>query len=168
MTTNAGAQEMSRASIGFTNQDHTTDAMEVIKRLFTPEFRNRLDAIIQFSSLDPAVIRTVVDKFMVELQTQLDDKKVTLHVEDEAVDWFVEHGYDKAMGARPMLRLVQTKIKKPLAEDILFGCLVNGGDVHVTVENDDIKLETSASPSSHSRQHEDDDEQDLKEENLGV
>ena len=105
---------------------------------------------------------------MVELQTQLDDKKVTLHVEDEAVDWFVEHGYDKAMGARPMLRLVQTKIKKPLAEDILFGCLVNGGDVHVTVENDDIKLETSASPSSHSRQHEDDDEQDLKEENLGV
>jgi ATP-dependent Clp protease ATP-binding subunit ClpA len=166
MTTNAGAQEMSRASIGFSNQDHTTDAMEVIKRMFTPEFRNRLDAIIQFSALDNKVIRTVVDKFLVELQTQLDDKKVTLHVEDEAVDWFVEHGYDKAMGARPMLRLVQTKIKKPLAEDILFGCLVNGGDVHVTVEDGDIKLQTSAAPGSQSRQREDDE--DLREENLDV
>ncbi len=167
MTTNAGAQEMSRASIGFTNQDHTTDAMEVIKRLFTPEFRNRLDAIIQFSSLDTGVIRTVVDKFLVELQTQLDDKKVTLHVDDEAVDWFVEHGYDKAMGARPMLRLIQGKIKKPLAEDILFGCLVNGGNVHVTIENNDVKLETSALPGSPSRQRED-DEEDLREKNLGV
>jgi ATP-dependent Clp protease ATP-binding subunit ClpA len=168
MTTNAGAQEMSRASIGFTNQDHSTDAMEVIRRLFTPEFRNRLDAIIQFHALDNKVIRTVVDKFLVELQTQLDDKKVTLHVEDEAVDWFVEHGYDKAMGARPMLRLIQTKIKKPLAEDILFGVLVNGGDVHVTVENGDIHLSTRATPgSAQSRQREDDDE-DLKEENLDV
>ncbi|MGV3591978.1 MAG: ATP-dependent Clp protease ATP-binding subunit ClpA, partial [Gammaproteobacteria bacterium] len=160
-----GAQEMSRASVGFTQQSHETDAMEVIKRMFTPEFRNRLDAIIQFASLDSKVIRTVVDKFLVELQTQLDDKKVVLHVDDDAVDWFVTHGYDKAMGARPMLRLVQSKIKKPLAEDILFGSLVNGGDVHVTVENDDIKLETSAAPGG-ARPREDDDEEDLREENL--
>jgi ATP-dependent Clp protease ATP-binding subunit ClpA len=167
MTTNAGAQEMSRASVGFTQQSHETDAMEVIKRMFTPEFRNRLDAIIQFAALDAKVIRTVVDKFLVELQTQLDDKKVLLHVDDEAVEWFVEHGYDKAMGARPMLRLVQNKIKKPLAEDILFGCLINGGDVHVTVENDDIKLETSAALGGAPR-HQDDDEEDLREENLDV
>lgn len=162
MTTNAGAQEMSRASIGFAKQDHSTDAMEVIKRLFTPEFRNRLDAIIQFNSLNNSVIRTVVDKFLVELQVQLDDKKVTLQVEDEAVDWFVTHGYDKAMGARPMLRLIQNKIKKPLAEDILFGSLINGGDVHVTVENGDITLHTSAALGSSSRQK-DYEEEDLKE-----
>jgi ATP-dependent Clp protease ATP-binding subunit ClpA len=167
MTTNAGAQEMSRASVGFTHQDHATDATEVIKRMFTPEFRNRLDAIINFASLDTKVIRTVVDKFLVELQTQLDDKKVLLHVDDDAVDWFVKHGYDKTMGARPMLRLVQNKIKKPLAEDILFGCLVNGGDVHVTVENDDIKLESSAAVGGTPR-HQDGDEEDLPEENLDV
>jgi len=141
MTTNAGAQEMSRASIGFTQQDHTSDATEVIKRMFTPEFRNRLDSIIQFEALDAEIIRTVVDKFLVELQVQLDDKKVTLHVDDDAIDWFVANGYDKSMGARPMLRLVQSKIKKPLAEDILFGKLVSGGDVHVTVEDNDIKLD---------------------------
>jgi len=141
MTTNAGAQEMSRAAIGFSDQDHTTDGMEVLKRMFTPEFRNRLDSIIQFEALDAEIIRTVVDKFLVELQVQLDDKKVSLHVDDEAIDWFVANGYDKAMGARPMLRLVQNKIKKPLAEDILFGKLVNGGDVNVTVEGDDICLE---------------------------
>ncbi len=167
MTTNAGAQEMSRASVGFTHQDHATDATEVIKRMFTPEFRNRLDAIINFASLDTKVIRTVVDKFLVELQTQLDDKKVLLHVDDDAVDWFVKHGYDKTMGARPMLRLEQNKIKKPLAEDILFGCLVNGGDVHVTVENDDIKLESSAAVGAAPR-HQDGDEEDLPEENLDV
>jgi ATP-dependent Clp protease ATP-binding subunit ClpA len=166
MTTNAGAQEMSRASIGFSHQDHSTDAMEVIKRIFTPEFRNRIDAIIQFAALGTEVIRTVVDKFLVELQVQLDDKKVSLHVEDEAVDWFVEHGYDKAMGARPMLRLVQSKIKKPLAEDILFGSLVNGGEVHVTVEDGDIKLETRPAPGSNQLQQKEGDDEDLREENL--
>ncbi len=140
MTTNAGAQEMSRASIGFTQQDHTSDSTEVIKRMFTPEFRNRLDSIIQFSALDAEIIRTVVDKFLVELQVQLDDKKVTLNVDDAAIDWLVEHGYDKAMGARPMLRLVQEKIKKPLAEDILFGKLINGGEVNVSVSDSDISL----------------------------
>ncbi len=165
MTTNAGAQEMSRASIGFATQDHTTDGMEVIRRMFTPEFRNRLDSIIQFHSLDSSIIRTVVDKFLVELQVQLDDKKVVVHVEDEAIDWFVAHGYDKAMGARPMLRLIQNKIKKPLAEDILFGRLISGGDVNVTVNNDDICLDITPSATMPIQRE---DDEDLKEENLGV
>lgn len=141
MTTNAGAQEMSRASIGFTEQDHSTDGMEILKKAFTPEFRNRLDGIIQFGSLSPETIRTVVDKFLVNLQVQLDEKNVQLQVDDAAVDWFVEHGYNEAMGARPMDRLIQEKLKKALAEDILFGELaVNGGEVQVSVENDDLKL----------------------------
>ncbi|MFT7132161.1 MAG: ATP-dependent Clp protease ATP-binding subunit ClpA [Cyclobacteriaceae bacterium] len=142
MTTNAGAQEMGRSSIGFTHQDHATDGMEVLKKMFTPEFRNRLDSIIQFDSLSPEVIATVVDKFLVEIQVQLDGKKVVLEISDEARAWLVVHGYDKAMGARPMQRLIQTKIKKELAEDILFGRLsTNGGVVHVLVRNDDLVLE---------------------------
>ena len=124
---------------------------------FTPEFRNRLDSIVQFAPLDTGVIRTVVDKFLIELQTQLDDKKVAIHVDDAAIDWFVAHGYDKAMGARPMLRLVQNKIKKPLAEDILFGKLMQGGDVHVTVRNDDIRLEISPAVGSASQPRDDAD-----------
>ncbi|MFN3163083.1 MAG: ATP-dependent Clp protease ATP-binding subunit ClpA [Pseudohongiellaceae bacterium] len=141
MTTNAGAQEMARASIGFTEQDHSTDGMEVIKKAFTPEFRNRLDGIIQFGALAPETIRTVADKFLVNLQVQLDEKNVLLHVDDSARDWFVEHGYSEAMGARPMGRLIQEKLKKALAEDILFGELAsNGGDVYVSAEDGDIKL----------------------------
>ncbi|WIO75576.1 ATP-dependent Clp protease ATP-binding subunit ClpA [Porticoccaceae bacterium LTM1] len=143
MTTNAGAEEMSRASIGFTSQDHSTDGMEVIRRAFTPEFRNRLDAIIQFKSLPLDVITTVVDKFLTELQAQLDEKHVTLDVEDEALLWLAEHGYDEKMGARPMARLIQERLKKPLAEEVLFGRLSEkGGTVHVTVENDDLVIET--------------------------
>lgn len=142
MTTNAGAQEMSRSSIGFQNQDHTTDGMEVIKRMFTPEFRNRLDAIIQFASLSKDVIKTVVDKFLVEIQVQLDSKKVQLEVTDEAREWLAENGYDENMGARPMQRLIQNKIKKELAEDILFGKLSrNGGIVHVLVADGELVLE---------------------------
>jgi ATP-dependent Clp protease ATP-binding subunit ClpA len=142
MTTNAGAQEMGRSSIGFTHQDHATDGMEVLKKMFTPEFRNRLDSIIQFDSLSPEVISTVVDKFLVEIQVQLDGKKVLLEISDEARAWLAVHGYDKAMGARPMQRLIQTKIKKELAEDILFGRLsTNGGVVHVLVRDDDLVLE---------------------------
>jgi len=142
MTTNAGAQEMSRASIGFTEQDHSADGMEIIKKAFTPEFRNRLDAIVQFGALTPATIRTVIDKFLVNLQVQLDEKNVQIHVNESAVDWFVEHGHSESMGARPMARLIQEKLKKALAEDILFGKLAeNGGDVFVTADNKDIKLE---------------------------
>ena len=127
MTTNAGAEVMSRASIGFTHQDHTTDGMEAIKKMFTPEFRNRLDAIVQFGSLTLDVIKTVVDKFLMELQTQLDDKRVTLEISEDAREWLAVKGYDEKMGARPMARLIQEKLKKPLAEDILFGALSNGG-----------------------------------------
>ena len=127
---------MARASIGFTEQDHSTDGMEVIKKAFTPEFRNRLDGIIQFGSLTPETIRTVVDKFLVDLQVQLDDKGVLLHVDDSARDWFVAHGYNEAMGARPMARLIQEKLKKALAEDILFGDLAGGGDVYVSADAD--------------------------------
>ncbi|MBO6564471.1 MAG: ATP-dependent Clp protease ATP-binding subunit ClpA [Pseudomonadales bacterium] len=142
MTTNAGAQEMSRSSIGFQNQDHTTDGMEVIKKMFTPEFRNRLDAIIQFGALSKDVIKTVVDKFLVEIQVQLDSKKVQLDVTEEAREWLAENGYDEKMGARPMQRLIQNRIKKELAEDILFGRLSDGGGVvRVTVEDGDLSLE---------------------------
>ena len=141
MTTNAGAYEMGRSSIGFTEQDHSTDGMEVLKKMFTPEFRNRLDSIIQFDPLSPEVITTVVDKFLVEVQVQLDDKKVLLDISDEARAWLAENGYDQAMGARPMQRLIQSKIKKELAEDILFGKLSNGGIVQVLVRDNDLVLE---------------------------
>ena len=144
MTTNAGAQEMSRSSIGFTEQDHTTDGMEIIKKAFSPEFRNRLDSIIQFGALTVETIRTVVDKFLVDLQVQLDQKKVLLNVDESAVDWFVKHGYSESMGARPMARLIQEKLKKELAEDILFGKLsANGGEVQVSCKADELVLTIS-------------------------
>ena len=141
MTTNAGATEMDRAAIGFTKQDHSTDGMEILKKMFTPEFRNRLDSIIQFEPLSVDVINTVVDKFLVEVQVQLDDKKVVLDVSEAAREWLAENGYDQAMGARPMQRLIQNRIKKELAEDILFGKLSNGGTVHVDVEDGELILE---------------------------
>ncbi|WP_301378763.1 MULTISPECIES: ATP-dependent Clp protease ATP-binding subunit ClpA [Thalassolituus] len=141
MTTNAGAAQMSRASIGFTQQDHTTDGAEELKKLFTPEFRNRLDSVIQFAPLTPDTTLHVVDKFLAELQGQLDDKGVLLNVDDEARNWLAEHGYDEKMGARPMARLVQDKIKKPLAEKILFGDLSKGGEIEITVVDGELSLE---------------------------
>ena len=142
MTTNAGAQEAARASIGFTEQDHSSDAVEVLKRMFTPEFRNRLDAIVQFRSLPLAVIKTVVGKFLTELQAQLDAKKVELDVDEAAREWLAREGYDEKMGARPMQRLIQERIKRQLAEDILFGDLADGGGVvRVTEEDGDLALE---------------------------
>lgn len=152
MTTNAGAQEMSRASIGFTLQNHSTDGMEALKKTFSPEFRNRLDAIVQFGALNTDTIRTVVDKFLVELQVQLDDKKVTLHVDDSAREWFVEHGYSLTMGARPMARLIQDKLKKSLAEAILFGELTDGGEVVVSIEKDEVKLEIKGRKNAEGRE----------------
>ncbi len=135
MTTNAGADVMSRPSIGFTHQDHSSDGMEAIKRLFSPEFRNRLDAVIQFKPLSMDIIKGVVDKFLTELQAQLDEKRVVLHVDAQARNWLAEHGYDEKMGARPMKRLIQEKLKKPLAEMILFGDLAEeGGEVLVTLD----------------------------------
>ncbi len=142
MTTNAGAQDMSRPSIGFSEQDNTSDGMEAIKRMFTPEFRNRLDGIIQFGSLGVDVIKTVVDKFLTELQQQLDDKKVQLEVDEEAREWLAREGYDEKMGARPMQRLIQEKIKRQLAEDVLFGELSRGGGiVRVTIVDGELHVE---------------------------
>ena len=138
MTTNAGASEMSRPSIGFSHQDHSTDGMEAIKKLFAPEFRNRLDAIIQFKALDPAVITRVVDKFIYELEAQLQDKGVTLDVEDSAREWLAEHGFDAKMGARPMARIIQEHIKKPLAEELLFGRLAKGGNLVIRAEEGEL------------------------------
>jgi len=143
MTTNAGAELMSRASIGFAQQDHATDGMEAIKKMFTPEFRNRLDSIVQFGELSLEVIKTVVDKFLVQLQSQLDEKKVFLDVDDTARVWLAENGYDAKMGARPMDRLIQEKIKKPLAEEVLFGSLSEkGGTVFVSVEDNELSVTT--------------------------
>lgn len=145
MTTNAGAEMVSRSSMGFTLQDHSTDGMEALKKTFTPEFRNRLDSIIQFASLNPSTIVSVVDKFLVELQAQLDDKHVQLDVDVDARAWLAERGYDKLMGARPMARLIQEQLKKPLAEMILFGALAEkGGRVHVSVKNDVLQLDAEA------------------------
>jgi ATP-dependent Clp protease ATP-binding subunit ClpA len=141
MTTNAGADQMNRASIGFSSQDHTSDAMEIIKKTFTPEFRNRLDGIIQFKQLGPDTISQVVDKFLFELEGQLEDKGVTLEVDTEARTWLAINGYDPNMGARPMARLIQENIKKPLAEDLLFGKLANGGHIRVTVRDDALHFE---------------------------
>ncbi|MGM0521879.1 MAG: ATP-dependent Clp protease ATP-binding subunit ClpA [Pseudomonadota bacterium] len=145
MTSNAGAEQAARRSIGFQSQDHSTDAMEVIRRTFSPEFRNRLDGIIQFSSLPTEVVRNVVDKFLIELQAQLDEKRVQLEVDDSARDWLAEQGYDPDMGARPMARLIQEKLKKPLAEMILFGELAeHGGIVHVSLEEGELILSSES------------------------
>jgi len=146
MTTNAGADRISRPSIGFTPQDHSGDAMEVITKTFSPEFRNRLDAIIQFSALEPRTVAHVVDKFLVELEAQLDEKKVTIEVDEEARHWLAVHGHDPKMGARPMGRLIQEKIKKALAEELLFGRLEHGGTVRITVVDDDLSIDFDAVP----------------------
>ncbi len=140
MTTNAGSEEGSRTSIGFTSQDHSSDSMKVIEKGFSPEFRNRLDAIVQFKPLDISIVGSVVDKFIFELETLLADKHVTLALSSEARLWLAEHGCDPKMGARPMARLIQEKIKKPLANDLLFGKLANGGHVRIDVENKELSF----------------------------
>ncbi|WP_373942737.1 ATP-dependent Clp protease ATP-binding subunit ClpA [Vibrio chagasii] len=138
MTTNAGVAETEKKSIGLIQQDHAPDAMGEIKKVFTPEFRNRLDNIIWFNSLDPSVISQVVDKFIVELQVQLDARGVSLEVSEDARHWLADKGYDKTMGARPMGRVIQEKLKKPLANELLFGSLVDGGTVKVTLKKDEL------------------------------
>jgi len=149
MTTNAGAHEMNRPSIGFTHQDHSADAMEAIKRLFTPEFRNRLDAVVQFQALAPAVLAQVVDKFIFELEAQLQQQQVTIEVDESARLWLAEHGYDPKMGARPMARIIQQYIKKPLAEELLFGGLANGGHLIIHLEGDKLAFEINGREFVH-------------------
>jgi len=146
MTTNAGAAQASRRSIGFTKQDHSTDAMEVIRRGFTPEFRNRLDAIVQFQALGFDHILRVVDKFMIELEMLLHEKHVTLSATPEARDWLAQHGFDPQMGARPMARVIQDKIKRPLADELLFGKLIEGGKVSIDVKDDELVVTAQPEP----------------------
>ncbi|MCB1723931.1 MAG: ATP-dependent Clp protease ATP-binding subunit ClpA [Gammaproteobacteria bacterium] len=141
MTTNAGAAESARSSIGFTTQDHSSDAMAVISKMFTPEFRNRLDAIIQFNSLDRETILHVVDKFLFELEHQLEEKRVRVSFEPEVRDWLSVQGYDMKMGARPMARVIQEKIKKPLAEELLFGRLSQGGKLTIRVSEGELAFD---------------------------
>jgi ATP-dependent Clp protease ATP-binding subunit ClpA len=147
MTTNAGAEVIGRRSIGFNEQDHTTDGMEALTKMFTPEFRNRLDSIIQFAALARDTVCYVVDKFLTELQAQLDEKQVVLHVTDEVKEYLADKGYDQKMGARPMARLIQEELKKPLAEEILFGSLSGGGDVNVTLVNNALSFDFDEVPA---------------------
>ncbi|MES1947680.1 ATP-dependent Clp protease ATP-binding protein ClpA [Salinisphaera sp. C84B14] len=144
MTTNAGAEAMASRGIGFNPSDSSSDGMEAIRRGFTPEFRNRLDSIIQFQPLQGEVIERVVDKFILQLEAQLEARGVGLTVEAEARSWLAERGYDVKMGARPMARVIQDHIKKPLAEELLFGRLANGGQVVVRVDDDAIELDITS------------------------
>ncbi|MGB3392822.1 MAG: ATP-dependent Clp protease ATP-binding subunit ClpA [Stenotrophomonas sp.] len=146
MTTNAGATQASRRSIGFTKQDHATDAMEVIRRSFTPEFRNRLDAVVQFQALGFEHILRVVDKFLIELEMLLQDKHVALSATPAARDWLAQHGFDPEMGARPMARVIQDRIKRPLADELLFGKLVEGGKVSIDVRDGELVVEAMPEP----------------------
>ncbi|QQP97027.1 ATP-dependent Clp protease ATP-binding subunit ClpA [Lysobacter enzymogenes] len=146
MTTNAGAAQAARRSIGFTKQDHATDAMEVIRKSFSPEFRNRLDAVVQFQALGFDHILRVVDKFLIELETQLHEKNVSLSATPAARDWLAQHGFDPLMGARPMARVIQDQIKRPLADELLFGKLVGGGRVSIDVRDDRLVVEAQAEP----------------------
>lgn len=147
MTTNVGAQNMSRASMGFTEQDHSTDGVEAMKRTFTPEFRNRLDATVQFAPLSFDVIGSVVDKFVIELQSTLEAKQVILEVNDDVKTYLADKGYDKLMGARPMTRLITDELKKPLAQMILFGELTDGGVVRVSLQDGKLHFDTTPMPS---------------------
>ncbi|WP_225763798.1 ATP-dependent Clp protease ATP-binding subunit ClpA [Stenotrophomonas sp. Marseille-Q4652] len=146
MTTNAGAAQASRRSIGFTRQDHASDAMEVIRKSFTPEFRNRLDAVVQFQPLGFEHILRVVDKFLIELEMLLQEKHVSLSSTPTARDWLAQHGFDPLMGARPMARVIQDRIKRPLADEILFGKLVNGGRASIDVRDGELVVETQSEP----------------------
>jgi ATP-dependent Clp protease ATP-binding subunit ClpA len=160
MTTNAGAEEMSRTSIGFTQQDASPDGMQAIKRMFSPEFRNRLDAIIHFNSLDPRTVAKVVDKFVIEMEEQLQAKGVSLEVDEAARRLIAERGHDPKMGARPMARMVQDTLKKPLAEELLFGRLAQGGHVRVTVKDGEFHMDIEAAtpklpaPAPHTEEEE--------------
>ncbi len=152
MTTNAGAQEMSRASMGFTQQDNSTDGMAIINRMFTPEFRNRLDTIIQFAPLGPEAILRVVDKLVMELEAQLDKNAVTIELEPAARQWIADKGYDPKMGARPMARVIQEQVKRPLAEQLLFGDLAKGGHVRISLD-DSGELRLVTTPATMALEH---------------
>ena len=146
MTTNAGAEQRHRRSMGFTTQDHSPDAMEAITKTFSPEFRNRLDAVVEFDQLDRSVVGRIVDKFIFELESQLEEKRVTLELTAPAREWLSERGFDPTMGARPMARVIQEHIKRPLADELLFGGLVDGGHVVIDTDADGITLDCQPTP----------------------
>jgi ATP-dependent Clp protease ATP-binding subunit ClpA len=151
MTTNAGASDLAKAAIGFGSEVRVGDDEEAINRLFTPEFRNRLDAVISFAALTPETIGRVVDKFILQLEEQLADRNVTIELDDEARKWLGTKGYDKLFGARPLARIIQEHIKKPLAEELLFGKLVKGGVVHVQVKDNKLTFRFEEAPPQPSR-----------------
>jgi ATP-dependent Clp protease ATP-binding subunit ClpA len=151
MTTNAGASDMAREAVGFGAMTREGEDDEAIKRMFTPEFRNRLDAIVPFGYLPPEVVARVVDKFILQLELQLADRNVHIHLDEEARAWLTERGYDKLYGARPMGRLVQEKIKQPLAEELLFGKLIHGGEVKVRIKDNKLDFEINAAPPKLSK-----------------
>jgi ATP-dependent Clp protease ATP-binding subunit ClpA len=147
MTTNAGASAVSRNSVGFKQQDNSTDDTEAIQKLFTPEFRNRIDATIRFNPLSREVLAMVVDKELLQVERQLEDKDVSLEVDQSARDWLAEHGYDPQMGARPLARLIQNEVKRGLADELLFGKLAKGGTVLLSADNDKLKFSIKAKKS---------------------
>ena len=152
MTTNAGAEQRHRRSMGFTPQDHSPDAMEAIAKTFSPEFRNRLDAVVEFDQIDRSVIGRIVDKFIFELENQLEEKRVTVELTAPAREWLAENGFDPAMGARPMARVIQEHVKRPLADELLFGCLADGGHVVIQAGEDGITLDCEPrQPSGRAR-----------------
>ncbi|HET9335253.1 MAG TPA: AAA family ATPase, partial [Sphingomicrobium sp.] len=151
MTTNAGAADMARESIGFGAMSREAAQEDAVKKMFTPEFRNRLDAVVPFAYLPPAVVARVVDKFVLQLELQLADRNVHVELDDEARKWLTDRGYDKLYGARPMQRLVQEKIKQPLAEELLFGKLVDGGEVKVHIKDGAPAFEITPAPPKAAR-----------------
>ncbi|MEQ8749201.1 MAG: ATP-dependent Clp protease ATP-binding subunit ClpA, partial [Amphiplicatus sp.] len=142
MTTNAGAQDAAKFAIGFAGGKKSDETEEAIKRMFTPEFRNRLDAVVHFAGLSPTIIDRIVEKFVLQLEAQLADRGITFELDMEATRWLAERGFDDEMGARPLGRIIQEHVKKPIADEILFGGLKNGGVVKVFVDkNDPTKLD---------------------------
>jgi len=146
MTTNAGAADMASQGIGFGDVSKEDASEEAVKRMFTPEFRNRLDAIVPFSYLGPETVGRVVDKFILQLELQLADQNVHIQFDTDARKWLGKRGYDRLYGARPMSRLIQEKVKQPLAEELLFGKLAAGGEVHVSVKDDKLAFELAPAP----------------------
>jgi len=148
MTTNAGAQNLAASAFGFTQNKREGDDIEAINMLFAPEFRNRLDSIVSFSHLTPEIVRTIVDKFVNQLENQLSEREIIIDLSDKARDWLAEKGYDEQMGARPLARVIQKYIKQPLAEEVLFGKLMNGGKVKVVIKDDDLGFEFVSNKTS--------------------
>jgi ATP-dependent Clp protease ATP-binding subunit ClpA len=151
MTTNAGASDAQRQSIGFGRDKVVGEEEAALKRLFTPEFRNRLDAVVAFKSLTPDIIRQVVQKFVMQMEAQLADRNVTISLSDDAADWLAKNGFDELYGARPLARVIQEHIKKPLADDILFGRLVRGGHVKVILKDSKIDFEIESAPEKQGK-----------------